>query len=163
MKTYVHIKRMFIATLCMTARTWETRLLPSWSGSKRREWRQNTKSGAVGEETCSLYWTEVQSPLWVQILFLSADYKNFFGLTFSRHILFQSHTPKCHGLHRHSPDFLIFIPGCFLFGQVSRTISKCVGSVHAWRRPSVPKPMLSWSQSYSLLGLALGFVTRLLF
>ena len=42
-------------------------------------------------------------------------------------------------------------------------IGKCLGSNHAWCQPSVPRSMLSWSQSYSLLGLTLGFVTRWLF
>ena len=35
--------------------------------------------------TCSLYWTGVQSPLWVQLLFLIADYKTFFDLSVLRH------------------------------------------------------------------------------
>ena len=39
----------------------------------------------MGQGTCSLYWTEEQSPLWVQILFLIADYKTFFDLSFQRH------------------------------------------------------------------------------
>ena len=39
----------------------------------------------MGQGTCSLYWTEVQSPLWVQLLFLIADYRTFFDLSFPRH------------------------------------------------------------------------------
>ena len=39
----------------------------------------------MGLGTCSPYWTEVQSPLWVQLLFLTADYKTFFDLSFPRH------------------------------------------------------------------------------
>ena len=39
----------------------------------------------MGQGTCSLYWTEVQSPLWVQLLFLMADYKTFFDLSSPRH------------------------------------------------------------------------------
>ena len=45
------------------------------------------KSCATGWGTCSLYWTEVQSPLWVQLLFLIADYKTFFDLSFPRHYI----------------------------------------------------------------------------
>ena len=48
-------------------------------------------------------------------------------------------------------------------GLVSGTVSKCISSLHAWRWLGVPRSMLSWSQSYSLLGLALGVVTRRLF
>ena len=39
----------------------------------------------MGQGTCSLYWTEVQSPLWVQLLILIADYKTFLILSFPRH------------------------------------------------------------------------------
>ena len=39
----------------------------------------------MGQGTCSLYWTEVQSPLWVQLLLLTADYKTFLDLSFPRH------------------------------------------------------------------------------
>ena len=39
----------------------------------------------MGQGTCSLYWTGVQSPLWVQLLFLVADYKTFFDLSVLRH------------------------------------------------------------------------------
>ena len=60
-------------------------VLPKWSESERWEWRQNMKSGATGQGTCSLYWTEVQSPLWVQLLILIADYKTFLILSFPRH------------------------------------------------------------------------------
>ena len=60
-------------------------VLPKWSESERWEWRQNMKSGATGQGTCSLYWTEVQSPLWVQLVFLIADYKTFLILSFPRH------------------------------------------------------------------------------
>ena len=109
------------------------------------------KSGAIGQGTCSLYWTEVQSPLWVQLVFLIADYKTFFDLN----------SPKT--LHWYSPDLLVFYPRPFPPGLVSGTISKCVGSVLACRWPGVPRSMLSWAQSYSLLSLALGFVTRRLF
>ena len=56
-----------------------------------------------------------------------------------------------------------FYPRPFPPGTVSGAISKCVGSVHTWRQPGVPRSMLSWSQSYSLLDLALGSVTRQLF
>ena len=56
-----------------------------------------------------------------------------------------------------------FYPRPFPSGLVSGTVSKCVGSVPAWCGPGVPRSMLSWSRSYSLLCLALGFVTRLLF
>ena len=42
------------------------------------------KCGAVGQGTCSLYWTEVQSPLCVQHLFLIADYKIFSDLNLSQ-------------------------------------------------------------------------------
>ena len=108
------------------------------------------KSGAIGQGTCSLYWTEVQSPLWVHLLFLIAHYKTFFDLNFPK-------TPCWH-----SPD-LVFYPRPFPSGLVSGTISKCVGSVLACRWPAVPRSMLSWAQSYSLLSLALGFVTRRLF
>ena len=59
-------------------------VLPKWSGREHWEWRQNTKSGATGQGTCNLYWTEVQSPLWVQLLFLIADYKTFLVLSFPR-------------------------------------------------------------------------------
>ena len=47
--------------------------------------REHEKSGAMGQGTCSLYWTEVQSPLCVQLLFLTADYKTLFDLSFPRH------------------------------------------------------------------------------
>ena len=47
----------------------------------------NTKSGAVGQRTCSLYWTVVQSPLRVQLFFLIADYKTFSDLSFPRHYI----------------------------------------------------------------------------
>ena len=39
----------------------------------------------MGREICSLYWTDVQSPLCVQLLFLIADYKTLFDLSFPRH------------------------------------------------------------------------------
>ena len=42
------------------------------SKSEWQEWKQNMKSGAMGQV---FYWTEVQSPLWAQLLFLIADYK----------------------------------------------------------------------------------------
>ena len=45
----------------------------------------NTKSGATGRGICSLCWTDVQSPLCVQLLFLIADYKTLFDLSFPRH------------------------------------------------------------------------------
>ena len=45
------------------------------------------KSGAMGLGTCSPYWTEVQSPLWVQLLFLIAEYKTCFDLSFPRYYI----------------------------------------------------------------------------
>ena len=86
--------------------------------------KTDTKSGAMGQGTCSLYWTEVQSPLWVQVLFLIADYKTFFDLIFLT------------TLHWHSPDLLASPPSQLVLG----TISKCVGGVHAWRWPGVQGP-----------------------
>ena len=41
----------------------------------------------MDQGACSLYWTEVQSPLWVQLLFLIADYKTCFALSFPRHYI----------------------------------------------------------------------------
>ena len=64
----------------------KTKCCPNWSRSEQWEWRQNTKSVAMGPGTCNLCWTEVQSPLWVQLLFLIADYK-----TFSDFIFFKTH------------------------------------------------------------------------
>ena len=66
---------------------------------------------------------------------------------------------------RHYADIRIscFHPRPLPSGLISGTISKCIGSIHAWCHPGVPRSMLSWSQSYSLLRLALGFVTRRLF
>ena len=55
------------------------------------------------------------------------------------------------------------LPQIIPSGLVLGTISKCIGSIHAWRWVSVPRSLLSWSQSYSVLGLALGFVIRRLF
>ena len=98
----------------------------------------------MGQGACSLYWTEVQSPLWVQLLFRIADYKTFLSY------LSQDTTPTV--------QIPLFFPRPLTFGLVSETISKCVGSVHAWCWPEVTRSMLSWSQSYSLLGLALGSV-----
>ena len=40
----------------------------------------------MGQGTCSLCWTEVQSPLWVQLLLLIADCKTFSDLSSPRHI-----------------------------------------------------------------------------
>ena len=39
----------------------------------------------MGQGACSLCWTEVQSPLWVQLLLLIADYKTCLDLSFPRH------------------------------------------------------------------------------
>ena len=121
--------------------------LPKWSGREHWEWRQNTKSGATGQGTCNLYWTEVQSPLWVQVLFLIADYKTFLVLSFPRlyadivQILF-------------SPQAILFWANLGNNQQVHRQHSCLMQS-------SVPRSILSWAQSYFLLGLALEFVTRL--
>ena len=41
----------------------------------------------MGQGTYSLYWTEVHCLLWVQLLFLIADYKTFFDLSFLRHYI----------------------------------------------------------------------------
>ena len=49
------------------------------------ESEDNTKSGAMGQSTCSLYWPEMQSPLWVQLLFLMADHKTFLDLSSPKH------------------------------------------------------------------------------
>ena len=57
---------------------------PNWSGSEQQKWRQNTKSVAMGQGTCNLCWTEVQSPLWVQFLFLIGDNKTFSDFIFLR-------------------------------------------------------------------------------
>ena len=38
-----------------------------------------------GSGACSLCWTEVQSPLWVQLLLLTVDYKTFLDRSFPRH------------------------------------------------------------------------------
>ena len=108
----------------------------------------NMKSSAMGHRTCGLCWTEVQSPLWVQLLFLIAHYKTFSDLTQDTTLTYRS---SC------------FHPRLLPSGLISGTISKCIGSIHAWCHPGVPRSMLSWSRSYSLLGLALGFVTRRLF
>ena len=75
-----------------------------------REWKQNVKPGAMGQGTCRLYWTEGQSPLWAQLLFLIADYKTFFDLSLLRHyidivqILFLSQAvPFWHSLRNNQP------------------------------------------------------------
>ena len=39
----------------------------------------------MGQGAYRLCWTEVQSPLWVQLLLLTADYKTFLDLSFPRH------------------------------------------------------------------------------
>ena len=41
----------------------------------------------MDQGACNLYWTEVQSPLWVQLSFLIADYKTCFAVSFPRHYI----------------------------------------------------------------------------
>ena len=124
-------------------------VLPKWSESERWEWRQNMKSGATGQGTCSLYWTEVQSPLWVQLVFLIADYKTFLILSFPRHYA------DIVQISLFSPQAILFWASLGNNQQVRRQHS-CL--IPIWYSKSI----LSGSQSYSLLGLALGFITRLL-
>ena len=106
----------------------------------------------MGQGTCSLYWTEVQESTLSPAVIPDCRLQNFLWSVF----------PKT--LHWHSPDLLVLTPGrSFSCGIVLGTVSKCVGSVHTYRWPAVPRSVLLWPQSYSLLGLALGSVRRLLF
>ena len=41
----------------------------------------------MDQGACNLYWTEVQSPLWVQLSFLIADYKTCFAVSVPRHYI----------------------------------------------------------------------------
>ena len=77
-----------------------------------------------GSRACSLCRTEVQSPLWVQLLILTVDYKAFLDRSFPRH---------CTDIGQIS----LFFPRPFPHGVVSGTVSKCVGGVHTWPRPAV--------------------------
>ena len=76
-----------------------------------------------GSGACSLCWTEVQSPLWVQLLLLTVDYKTFLDRSFPRH---------CTDIGQ-----ILFLPRSFPRGTVSGAVSKCVGGVHTWRWPAV--------------------------
>ena len=89
-----------------------------------REWKQNVKSGAMGQGTCRLYWTEGQSPLWAQLLFLIADYKTFFDLSLLRHyidivqisLFLPQAVPFWHSLRNNQPVHRQFLPNtgpCF--------------------------------------------------
>ena len=125
-------------------------VLPKWSGSEWWEWRQNTESGATGQGTSSLYWTEVQSPLWVQLLFLIADYKTFLILSFPRH-------------YADIVQISLFSPQAILF-WASLGNNQQVRRQHSCLMPIRCSKVHSFMiQSYSLLGRALGFVKRWLF
>ena len=52
--------------------------------------------------------------------------------------------------------FVQAVPSVLVWGA----ISGLTGCAHAWRQPGAPRSMLPWPQSYFLLGLALGSVTR---
>ena len=79
-------------------------ILMVWEWAMRMKTEHETWGSSQG--TSSLCWTEVQSPLWVQLLPLVADYKTVFDLTF----------PKT--LHWHGPDLLAFTPGCSLLARL---------------------------------------------
>ena len=64
-------------------RVWQPIVLKVWEG----ELEQKTETGAMGQGTYSLYWTEVCSPLRVQLLLLTADYRTVFALSFLRHYI----------------------------------------------------------------------------
>ena len=86
--------------------------------------RRKTEQEAWGSGPGDLH----QSPLRVQLLALITDYKASFDLIL----------PKT--LHWHGPDLLASTPGRSLLGSLGNN-SKCAGSVHAWRRPAVPRPI----------------------
>ena len=119
-----------------------------------RKWAMRMKTEheiwGNGSGTCRLYWTEVQSPLWVQLLFLIADYKTFLILSFPRHYadIIQSS---------------LFSPQAILF-WASLGNDQEVRRQHSCLMPIWCSKVHSFMiQSYSLLSLALGFVTRRLF
>lgn len=123
----------------------QSSLLSYWSGSKRREWRQEQRPSS-GQGTSSLC-TERQSPLWVQPLPLVAHYKTFFDFIF----------PKT--LYWHSADLLAITTQAIPLGSSQDQPA----SAQAASMPDadlVFQGPRSWSLRYSLLGLALGFVTR---
>ena len=96
---------------------------------------------------CSFYWTEVQSPLGVQLLFLIADYKTFFDLSFLRHYI-------------DIVQISLFLPQAIPFWDSLRN-NQQVRRQCSYLRPTRCSKV--HAQSYSLLGLALGSVIRLLF
>ena len=88
----------------------------------------------MGQGAYRLCWTEVQSPLWVQLLLLTADYKTFLDLSFPRHcadivqILF-------------SPQAIPSWEGLGNSQQVCRRCSylmpTCCSKVHAFMTPVI--------------------------
>ena len=84
-------------TVCMpqlkipraTTETCQSVALMVWDRATRMKTEHEILCNGSGG--CSPYWTEVQSPLWGQLLFLIAGYKTVFDLSFPRHYIDIAH------------------------------------------------------------------------